>query len=281
MSTALRWILTLAVTLALAYVVLAVIAWKLQDRLAFPGPRSPLPLPSTLGIPDGMTVSVTTSDGVVLRGWYLPPDPVPESTEKAPAIIWFYGNMETIEGIAPFLVRFRPQGMGLLVLDYRGYGTSEGQPSEAGVYLDAEAAWEYLQTRPEIDSTRIGVYGRSIGSAVAMHLATERPVRALVLDSPLSNAREMARRHYRFMPTFLSRMTLDNLGRAKRLEIPLLVFHGTEDWITPIEMGRQVAELGRAEELVEISGAGHNDTHYIGGDAYVARFHQFFDAHLR
>jgi fermentation-respiration switch protein FrsA (DUF1100 family) len=274
-------VITGAVTLALAYGLLSVLAWKLQNRLAFPAPSSALPLPATLGIPDGIVVSVTTVDSVRLRGWYLPPNPAPDSAEKAPAIIWFYGNMETVEGIAPSLLRFRPRGMGLLVLDYRGYGTNAGRATEEGVYLDAEAAWEYVTSLPEIDATRIGVYGRSIGSAVAMHVATERPVRALVLDSPLSNAHEMARRHYRFMPTRLSRLSLDNLSRAERLTIPLLVFHGTEDWITPIEMGRRVAELGRAEELVEIQGAGHNDTHYFGGEAYVARFHDFLERHLR
>jgi pimeloyl-ACP methyl ester carboxylesterase len=281
MSVTLRWLLSAAVTLVLVYVLLVVLAWKLQDRLAFPAPRSALPLPSSLGIFDGRTVSVTAADSVVLRGWYLPPHPAPDKAERAPAIIWFYGNMETVEGVAPSLHRFRPPGMGLLVLDYRGYGTSDGQASEAGVYLDSEAAWEYLLSRPEIDSARIGVYGRSIGSAVALHLATERPVRALVLDSPLSNAREMARLHYRFLPTFMARLVLDNLSRAERLTIPLIVFHGTEDRITPIDMGRRVAELGRAEEIIEIPGAGHNDTHYVGGDAYVARFHEFWNTHLR
>ena len=226
-------------------------------------------------------VTITTSDSVKLRGWYLPPNPAPDGNEKAPAVIWFYGNMETVEGIAPILLRFRPPGMGLLALDYRGYGTSAGKPTEEGVYLDAEAAWEYVTSLPEIDSTRIAIYGRSIGSAVALYLATERPARALVLDSPLSSAREMAQLHYRFLPTMLTRLSLDNLGRAQRLTIPLIVFHGTEDRVAPIEMGRRVAELGHAEELVEIPGAGHNDTYGFGGDAYLARFHEFLESHLR
>jgi fermentation-respiration switch protein FrsA (DUF1100 family) len=281
MNNAVRFALTAVTTVALAYVLLAVLAWKLQDRLAFPAPRSPLPLPSTLGITDGKTVSVKTADNVELRGWFLPPNPAPDSSEQAPALIWFYGNMETVEGIAPVLMRFRPPSIGLLVLDYRGYGTSDGRATESGIYLDAEAAWDYLTARPEIDSTRIGVYGRSIGSAVALHLATERPVRALILDSPLSNAREMARLHYRFLPTFMTRLELDNLTRAQRLTAPLLVFHGTEDWITPVDMGRRVAEVGRAEEFVEIPGADHNDIHFVGGDAYVERFHQFLEEHLR
>ncbi len=280
MSTALRWLITAAITLVTAYLILSILTWKLQDRLAFPAPRGALPLPATLGLLDGMIATVTTTDGVELRGWYLPPKPTPEDSTSAPAVIWFYGNMETVEGIAPSLIRFRPPGAGLLILDYRGYGTSSGTATEEGVYLDAEAAWEYLANRPEIDSTRIAVYGRSIGSAVALHLATERQVKAIVLDSPLTTAREMAKRHYRFMPTMLTRLSLDNISRAKQLTVPLLVFHGTEDWITPLDMGRRIAEAGRAEELVEITGAGHNDTHAVGGDAYVARFHDFLEAHL-
>lgn len=281
MSTVLRWLATAAITIGLVYALLSVLVWKLQDRLAFPAPRSALPPPPTLGIPDGIVVSVTTADGVRLRGWYLPPNPAPQAAGMAPGLLWFYGNMETIEGIAPFLLRFRPPGIGMLVLDYRGYGTSFGSPTEAGVYLDAEAAWEYLAAQPEIDSTRIAVYGRSIGSAVALHLATEKPVRAVVLDSPFSTAREMARRHYRFMPTKLNRLSLDNTGRAARLTVPMIVFHGTNDWVAPIEMGRRVAAAGRAEELVKIEGAGHNETYTIGGDAYVARFHEFLETHLR
>lgn len=281
MNTALRWLASGALTLALAYALITVLAWKLQDRLAFPGPRSNLPLPSTLGIADGIIVAVSTTDSVQLRGWYLPPNPPPDSLEKAPALIWFYGNMETVEGIAPILHRFRPPGIGMLVLDYRGYGTSSGKATEEGVYLDAEAAWDFVTSQPDIDSNRIAVYGRSIGSAVALHLATERPVRALALDSPLSTAREMAKRHYRFFPRFLARLSLDNLGRAERLTIPLIVFHGTNDWIAPIDMGRRVAEAGRAVDFVEIDSAGHNDTYSIGGDGYVARFHEFLAEHLR
>ena len=163
----------------------------------------------------------------------------------------------------------------------RGYGTSDGNPTEDGVYVDAEAAWDYLTAIPDIDSSRIGVFGRSIGSAVALHLATERPVQAVVLDSPLSTGREMARRHYKFMPTMLTRLSLDNIGRAGQLTVPLLVFHGTDDWVATIDMGRRVAEAGRAEEFVEIQGAGHNDTFTIGGDAYVTRFHEFLETHLR
>jgi pimeloyl-ACP methyl ester carboxylesterase len=188
--------------------------------------------------------------------------------------------METIGGIAPVLREFRPPGTGMLVLDYRGYGQSGGRPSERGVYRDALAAWDFLSLRPEIDSTRIAVYGRSIGTAVALYLATERPAAALILESAFSSGKAMAKRHYALVPTSLLTLRLNNLERAGQLDIPLLSFHGTDDWIAPIEMGRAVAAAGNAEEFVTFEGAGHNETYQVGGTAYRDRLLAFLAEHI-
>ena len=265
--------------LLVAYGVIVLLAWIFQNRIAFPGAHSPPLTPQEAGIADGEAISLTTSDGVQLRGWFLPPDPAPD-TGRAPGLIWFYGNMETVYGLAPVFRMFRPPGIGMLVLDYRGYGQSDGTPTEPGLYRDADAAWEYLVARPDVDSTRIGVYGRSLGSAVALYLATERPVRAVVLDSPFSSGRAMAREHYPFLPPALLRLDLDIVGRARRLEVPLLVVHGAIDRIAPVAMGRAVAEAGRAEEFFEIEGSGHNDTYDVGGLRYRDRLHRFLQDHL-
>jgi dipeptidyl aminopeptidase/acylaminoacyl peptidase len=267
--------------LVFAYALLVVFVWRYQDRLAFPAPKGPLPAPSAVGIPDGQLVTVLTADSVALQGWYLPPNPLPPDGAPAPALLWFYGNMETIGGMAPVLRDFRPPGVGMLVLDYRGYGGSDGKPTERGVYRDADAAWAFLTSRPEIDSDRIAVYGRSVGSAVATWVATKHPVRAVVLESAFSSGRAMARQHYAFLPTFLAHLDLDNLSRAERITAPLLVFHGAEDRIAPLEMGRAVAAAGRAEELVVFEGSGHNETYDVGGDAYRERFFAFLERHLQ
>ena len=177
------------------YAIAMLVAWRFQDRFAFPGSGGPLPSPADFDMPDGQIVTVVTSDSVTLRGWYLPPDTAPQNNRAAPGLIWFYGNMETIGDIAPILKSFRPPGTGMLVIDYRGYGQSSGRPSERGVYRDALAAWEYLAGRPDIDSTRIAVYGRSIGAAVALYLATERPAAAVILESAFTSGRAMAKKH--------------------------------------------------------------------------------------
>ncbi len=272
--------LRIVVGLLVLYALAMLVAWRFQDRFAFPGPDGPLPSPAAFGMPDGRIVTVVTSDSVVLKGWYLPPDPGPADGGTAPGLIWFYGNMETIGGIAPVLRAFRPHGTGMLVVDYRGYGQSGGRPSERGVYRDALAVWAYLASQPEIDSTRIAVYGRSIGSAVALYLATERPAAAVVLESAFTSGKAMAKKHYALVPTSLLTLRLDNLERATRLSVPLLSFHGTDDWIAPVEMGRAVAEAGRAEAFVTLEGAGHNDTYEVGGDAYRQRMHEFLARHL-
>ncbi|UCG84727.1 MAG: alpha/beta hydrolase [Gemmatimonadota bacterium] len=281
MSPILKVLAVLAAVALLVYLGSAILAWRYQDRMAFPAPRSALPQPESLGIPSAQRISIVTSDGVALQGWYLAPDPPPPAGALAPGLIWFYGNMETIEGIAPILAQFRPRGTGMVVLDYRGYGASAGVPTEEGVYRDADGAWEYLAGRPEIDSTRIAVYGRSVGSAVALYLATEKPIRAVILDSPFTSGREMAERHYSFFPSSLVRLSLDNLSRAEQVTVPTLIFHGSDDRITPIEMGRAVARAVRADTMIEIPGAGHNDTYAVGGTMYLQWFHEFLDTNLK
>ena len=268
------------VLLILAYAAVIVLAWRFQDRLAFPGRGGRLPTPAEFGITDGQAVSVETSDHVTLRGWYLPPSPPPPGGGSAPGLIWFHGNVETVRSIADVLRDFRPPGIAVLALDYRGYSESGGTPTEAGVHRDAEAAWAFLASRPEVDSLRIAVYGRSIGSAVGLYLATVRPVRAVVLDSPFTSAHAMARTHYAPVPSSLVDLSLDNLSRAARLTVPLLVFHGTDDLLAPFAMGEAVARAGRAEELVALPGAGHTTTYEVGGSLYRDKMHDFLRRHL-
>ena len=204
---------------------------------------------------------------------YLPPRPAP--SQPAPGLVWFPGNAETVASLAPVVRELRPPGVGVLILDYRGYGESSGTPSEAGLYRDAEAAWGYLASRPDIDRARIAVYGRSLGTVAALDVAVTRRVRAVVLDAPFTSARDLARLHYWYLPRSLLRLDLDNLERARRLRAPLLVFHGTVDAVVPIAMGRAVAAAGHAREFVAVAGAGHNDLHEVAGDRYTGTFLRF------
>jgi pimeloyl-ACP methyl ester carboxylesterase len=275
-----RMMVRLVVATVLLYVVVLVLAWRFQERLAFPAPSGDLPSPADFGMDDGLIVAVQTSDGIMLRGWYLPATPTGEPRQRTPGLIWFHGNMETVGSIATVLRDFRPSGVGLLALDYRGYGESGGAATEFGVYRDAEAAWAWMTARDDIDSTRIAVYGRSIGSAVGLYLATVHDVRAVVLESPFTSGIGMAQEHAGLVPPELIDLSLDNLERAGRLAVPLMVVHGSADRLAPVEMGRAIADTGRAEQFLVLEGASHSTTYERGGDRYRRAVHEFVNRHL-
>ena len=268
--------LRMVLGLALAYVALVLLAWRLQERLAFPAPRAPVPDPKRVGVGNGEKVELISGDGTKLVGWYLravqaddtstvlhrPPPP-------SPALLWFYGNGENIAAIWPIVREFQPPGTAVLVVDYPGYGGSGGRATEAGLYGAADAAYAALVARPDVDPARVYVYGRSLGSAAATWVAGRHPVAGLILESPFTSAAAMARQLYALLPHFILRLSLDNLGRMRQIRCPVLVFHGDADRLVPTTMGRDVAAAAAGPvELVLIHGAGHNDTYDRGGREY-------------
>lgn len=258
----------------LAYAAIVTLLWAFQERLTFPAPRGAVPDPaSTIGA--GERIEITMKDGTRLAGWYLPPA-IARPSGPSPALLWFYGNGENIGAIWPVLREFRPPQASLLVVDYPGYGGSGGKATEPGLYEAGELAYDTLLQRTAVDRNRIYVYGRSLGSAVATHVAANRTVAGLILESPFTTARAMAARHYKLVPTFLVRLKLDNLANIARVRCPLLVFHGTSDMLVPIAMGQEVARAaGGAVEFVMIDGSGHNDTYEMGGKRYQQKLSAF------
>ncbi|HYL22201.1 MAG TPA: alpha/beta hydrolase [Gemmatimonadales bacterium] len=281
--------LRIAVGLGLSYVALALLAWRFQERLAFPAPRAPVPDPQRVGVTNGERVELVSGDGTKLVGWYL--KPVDASTNlhhpppSSPGLLWFYGNGENLAAIWPVVREFQPPGTALLVVDYPGYGGSGGRATEAGLHAAADAAYAMLAARPDVDPRRIYVYGRSLGSAVATYTAAHHPVAGLVLESPFTSARAMARHLYAILPRFTVMLELDNLANVKRIHCPMLVFHGDADRLVPTAMGLAVAAAAGGEggpaEVVLIPGAGHNDTYTIGGRAYRDKMWQFLQRPVR
>ena len=288
--------LRIALGLALAYALLVLLAWRFQERLAFPAPRAPLPDPKRVGVENGERVELMSGDGTRLVGWYLRPLQVrgglgrlgevdaernslpqlPPTSRTSPALLWFYGNGETIAAIWPIVREFQPPGTAVLVVDYPGYGGSAGRATEAGLYGAADAAYATLVARPGIDPGRIYVYGRSLGSAAATWVAARHPVAGVILESPFTSAAAMARQHYALLPRFILRLSLDNLGRMRQIGCPVLVFHGDADRLVPTAMGRDVAAAAAGPvELVLIHGADHNDTYDVGGRMYREKVWEF------
>src|SRR6266566_4174698 len=291
-------VLRILISLGLAYLVLLLLAWRFQDRLAFPAPRASLPDPKRVGVENGEKVELVSGDGTKLVGWFLKPEvgevrgglrrtgevdgarsnlPQPPPTSPAsPGLLWFYGNGETVAAIWPIVREFQPPGTAVLVLDYPGYGGSGGRATEGALYAAADAAYAALTARPDVDPQRIYVYGRSLGSAVATYTAAHHPVAGLILESPFTNAAAMAKYHYGLLPRFLLRLSLDNVANVRRVSCPILLFHGDADRLVPTAMGMAVAAAAAGPvEVVLIHGAGHNDTYDVGGRSYRDKMWRF------
>lgn len=268
------FVVRLATGLVIAYVALAALAWLFQERLAFPAPRAPLPDPSRIGLGRVEQLRLIMKDGTPLAGWFVPATADSGRPSHGPGLLWFYGNGENIAAIWPVLREFQPPGVSLLVVDYPGYGASGGRATEDGLYEAADLAYRALAAR--VDPARIFVYGRSLGSAVATHVAATHAVRGLVLESPFTSARDMTRGLYSVFPRSIVRLGLDNVEQIGRVHCPVLVFHGTADGLVPIEMGRQVASAAPGPvEFVAIEAAGHNDTYDLGAEAYRDKLWMF------
>ena len=211
-------------------------------------------------------VYLTTTDGVRIHGWFVP-------GSGGPTLVWFHGNggnishrVDNIAGLHGHL------GVSILIIDYRGYGLSEGSPTEQGTYLDAEAAVAHALSRPDVDPERVVLFGRSLGCAVAAEMAVRHDAYAVVLESPFTSVLAMARQAYPFLPGvgLLVGNMYDTLDKVARIDAPIMVLHGDSDEIVPFEMGREVFEAApEPKRFFAIRDAGHNDTYGVGGAPYL------------
>jgi len=219
-------------------------------------------------------VVIPVGDGVTLSAWMLPAVPAPPG--RAPVVVWFHGNGETVAGLAPVLRDFRPPGVALLAVEYRGYGASGGAPTVANTEEDALAVGRWLDARTDVDTSRLVVYGRSVGTGPAIHLGASRHVAGLVVESGFTSLAQLARYLYPVFPAFLAGGGFDNIGRIGRTQCPALFIHGDADGLIPISMGRALAAaVGNRGNLYVIHGANHNDTYDAGDEEYRRRFKEF------
>ena len=230
-------------------------------------------IPRSLSVQDHW---FTTSDGVRLHGWLVRAD------SGSPVLLFSHGNAGNISHRLDLVRQLHSLGCTVFVYDYRGYGRSEGSPTEEGVYLDGLAAFDYLSSLDGIDSRRLVLYGRSLGGAVSVDVATHRSPAALILESTFSSARDVAAHLYSFLPArFFLHSKFDSEAKIRSITLPLLVLHGSVDSIIPIALGRKLFNAANPpKEFYEIPGASHNDTHLIGGDLYFQRLRGFLDTTL-
>lgn len=211
-----------------------------------------------------------TADGVRLYGWlFRAKTPTPAAT-----VIYFHGNGGNLSYCDWDGSSLSERGFDVLLFDYRGYGRSEGEPTdERGVYADADAAYDFVVRGRGVPVEKVVLYGQSLGTAAAVDVASREGCGALVLESGLSSAGDMAGAIMPWLPRFARRLTknkFDSVGKLPRVRCPVLVAHGDRDEIIPVWQGRKLFDAApEPKRLQIIGGAGHNDLSIVGGERYI------------
>jgi pimeloyl-ACP methyl ester carboxylesterase len=237
--------------------------WDVASLRALPGENSPK-------IED---VWMTTADGVRIHGWYCSPQAnvgVQTSTSSTGmTLLWFHGNAGNLSHRYGVLRELIKLPVAVFIIDYRGYGRSEGSPSEQGLYWDARAAWNHLTNERRIPSNQIVIFGDSLGAAVAIDLAAEVEAAGLIVQSGFTSIADMAAEVLPFVPGFIIRTKMDSLSKIPRVNCPKLFIHSPVDEMVPYQMGRRLFDAAREPKwFYEVANASHNEMERIGGRAY-------------
>jgi fermentation-respiration switch protein FrsA (DUF1100 family) len=216
-------------------------------------------------------VYFNSGDGNSLHGWFFP------LQTGGPVILFFHGNAGNISHRLENVRLLTERNLQVFIFDYRGYGKSTGNPSEKGIYVDGQAAYDYLVEKEHISPGNIVLFGRSLGGAVAIETALNRDARSIIVESAFASIKDMAKTTFPF--NFLSSILpshYDNLNKISEIGVPKLIMHGEEDEIVPFSMGKRLFEAAREPKFFyTIKGAGHNDTFTAGGEEYFENFVSF------
>jgi uncharacterized protein len=246
--------------------VVVLLALQQRHYLYFPDTSRPV-LPGA-AVAKARALTVHTEDGLDLLAWLAPP-----ADDAQPVVLYLHGNGGNIGYRAARFARLSRLGWGMLLLEYRGYGGNPGAPSEAGIYADARAGYAALRALG-IPAQRILLWGESLGTGVAVRLATEVDVGAVLLEAPYTSITAIAQKRFPFVPVaWLLQDRFDLIGRIPQVHAPVLVMTGERDAIVPPEMGRAVFAAAHEPKVLWLApNAGHNDLAEAGAFDVVQAF---------
>lgn len=246
-------------TIAIATYALIVAALYVGQRRLLYLPDRTRTDPAEAGAPDMREVTIETSDGLSLLAWYR------AAQNGHETLVFFHGNAGGLASRADKIRPYLDAGYGVLLPAYRGYSGNPGTPDEEGLYRDGRAALAYL-TGNGVAAGDIVLHGESLGTGIAVQMAIEQPIAALILEAPFTSMPAAAQHHYFWLPAkWLVRDRYDNLGKIDRVNAPLLIVHGEADRVVPTEMGRRLYEAANEPKQVRIlAGAGHVDGNDFG-----------------
>lgn len=243
----------------------------LEKKLIYHPQKMPdeLQLPQSSGIEDA---NFQSADGTKLNGWFI------DHPKRRAVALWLHGNAGNIASRAPTLnLLNKRHQLAVMVFDYRGYGRSEGEPSEQGILMDARAARKWLAERTGVSEQEIVLMGRSLGGGVAVDLAAKDGAHGLVLVSTFTSLPQASQHHFPYLPTsLLMTQRLDSLAKISQYHGPLLQSHGEADKVIPYRLGKQLFDAANEpKRLISIPGGGHNDRQ---PEMYRVAFDEFIDS---
>ena len=256
---------------AACYGLLVVVVYFMQGRMLYlagvPG-RALTMTPTDVGM-DYQDVSIKTSDGVMLHGWFI-------DGRSSQVLVFFHGNAGNISHRLDSIAQFVDLGLSVLIIDYRGYGQSGGRTTEKGIYRDADAAWRYLIDSRGMVASDIVIFGRSLGASVAARLAAQHQPLALILESSFTSVPDIAQDIYPWLPArWLSRLNHATRDFVQDVRCPVLVIHSRDDEIIPFHHGETIfASANEPRTLLAIRGT-HNDAFLRDERAYVEGLRTF------
>lgn len=264
--------LKLFIAVAAGYALLIVVMYFLQGRMLYlanvPG-RALTMTPGDVGM-DYEDAYIETADGVKLHGWFIP-------GRSSRVLLFFHGNAGNISHRLDSIRLFQDLGLTVFIIDYRGYGQSEGRTTESGMYRDAEAAWRYLVEGRGIAAGDILIFGRSLGASVAAWLAAQHQPLALIVESSFTSVPDIAQELYPWLPArWLSRLRHATQDYVQEVRCPVLVVHSCDDEIIPFHHGEAIfASAHEPRTLLAIRGS-HNDAFLRDEQTYIEGLRAFF-----
>jgi len=259
----------IVITIAGVYLAFAGFLFIFQSHYIYYPERVLSVTPHSIGL-QFESVSFETTDGVQLSGWFVP-------SESARGVILFcHGNAGNISHRLDSIQIFHQLGLDVFIFDYRGYGQSEGKPTEQGTYKDSEAAWRYLIEERQVKPNEVIIFGRSLGGAVASWLAQSHTPGGLILESTFTSLTDIAAGLYPYLPVrLLLRFEYNTAEYVGRVDCPVLIVHSRDDEIMPFNHGQQLFESAKEpNKFLEISGT-HNEGFITSGKDYEDGLHTF------
>lgn len=260
------------------YAALSIYVYYIQSSLIYypnmPG-RSLTATPEAIGL-SYQDIEIVTEDNIKLHGWFIP------NNNAEGTVLFFHGNAGNISHRLESIDIFNRMNLNVFILDYRGYGQSEGKTTEKGTYLDAQAAWYHLVNTQGIRPQQIIIFGRSLGASVAAWLASRHTAAGLIIESGFTSVPSIGQRLYPFLPIrLLTHFKYDTQRYVKNISCPVIVAHSKEDEIIPFQEGTDIFNAAQEPKYFLKMRGGHNDAFITTGSAYIDALSSFINNALK